>query len=66
MDGHITDYHKWTLARADPERMHSCVRNGTAHTFLLGDTRLTAGAVTVLDWVTSMLAGSADWISTSD
>jgi hypothetical protein len=51
---------------AYPERAHSFVRDGNQHTFLLSDTSLTAGGVTVLDWVTTMLDGSRDRVSTSD
>ena len=54
------------LENAYPERMSSFIRSGASHTFLLGNTSFTAGGVTVLDWVTAMLDGSADWVSTSD
>ena len=49
-----------------PERMRSFITAGANHTFLLSDTSITAGGVSVLDWVTAMLDGSADWVSTSD
>ncbi|MCP5131809.1 MAG: vtpJ-therm [Pseudomonadales bacterium] len=54
------------LEAAFPERMHSFIANGNSHTFLLYDTSITAGGVTVLDWVSAMLDGSPDWVSTSD
>lgn len=54
------------LGAAYPQRMHSFIADGTDHTFLQADLGITAGGVTVLDWVTAMLDGSADWISTSD
>jgi hypothetical protein len=54
------------LEAAYPNRIKSFVRDGVSHTFLLSDTSLTAGGVTVLDWVTAMLEGSDDWVSTSD
>jgi hypothetical protein len=54
------------LEAAYPNRIKSFVRDGVSHTFLLSDTSLTAGGVTVLDWVTAMLKGSDDWVSTSD
>jgi len=54
------------LEEAYPERLHTFVRAGNQHTFLLGDTSLTAGGVSVLDWVTAMLDDSPDWASTSD
>ena len=54
------------LESAYPERVHSFIRQGSDHTFLLGDTSLTAGGVSVLDWVTAMLEGSPDWQTVSD
>jgi len=54
------------IENAYPERMHSFIRADADHTLLLGDTSLTAGGVSVLDWVTAMLEDSADWVSTSD
>ena len=54
------------LGAAYPERMHSFIANGTNHTFLQLDLGITAGGVTVLDWVTAMLDGSEAWQSTSD
>ena len=54
------------LGAAYPERMHSFIANGTNHTFLQLDLGVTAGGVTVLDWVTAMLDGSEAWQSTSD
>lgn len=57
------------LESAYPDRMHSFVANGTAHTFLLDglDTvnalSVTAGGVSTIDWVTKMLNGSTDWTS---
>ena len=54
------------LEAAFPQRVRSFVAAGPAHTFLLGSLVTTSGAVTVADWVTAMLEGSADWVSTSD
>ncbi len=54
------------LENAYPERMRSFITEGADHTFLLSDTSITAGGVSVLDWVTAMLEDSADWVSTSD
>ena len=54
------------LRSAYPQRLQTFVRDDNGHTFLLSDTSLTAGGVTVLDWVAAMLEGSNDWISTSD
>ena len=54
------------LESAYPERVKTFVRDGAAHTFLLSDTSLTAGGVTVLDWVTAMLGSADDRVSTSD
>jgi hypothetical protein len=54
------------LRSAYPQRLQTFVRDDTGHTFLLSDTSLTAGGVTVLEWVAAMLEGSDDWISTSD
>jgi hypothetical protein len=54
------------LEAAYPQRMHSFIRDGNTHTFLLSDTSVTAGGIALLDWVTAMLDGSADWVSTSD
>lgn len=54
------------LEAAYPDRVRSFIADGSAHTFLLDDLGKTAGGVTVLDWVSAMLAGSDDWVSTSD
>ena len=54
------------LEAAYPERVHSFIADGTDHTFLQKDLGITAGGVSVLDWVTAMLDGSADWQSTRD
>ena len=54
------------LEKAYPERVRSFITEGANHTFLLSDTSITAGGVSVLDWVTAMLEDSADWVSTSD
>lgn len=54
------------LEAAYPERVRTFLADGSSHTFLLNGLNVTAGGVTVLDWVTAMLDGSADWISTSD
>ena len=54
------------LRSAYPKRLQTFVRDDISHTFLLFDTSLTAGGVSVLDWVTAMLEGSDDWVSTSD
>jgi len=60
------------LERAYPERMHSFLANGAAHTFLLDGIgienalQVTAGGVSAIDWVAGMLGGSADWHSTTD
>lgn len=49
-----------------PDRVKSFVVDGTAHTFLMSSLETTAGGVSVSDWLTAMLEGSADWVSTSD
>ena len=54
------------LRSAYPKRLKTFVRDDISHTFLLSDTSLTAGGVTVLEWVSAMLEGSDDWVSTSD
>jgi hypothetical protein len=60
------------LERAYPERMHSFMADGSAHTFLLNGIgienalEVTAGNVSAIVWVSEMLSGSADWVSTSD
>jgi pectinacetylesterase len=54
------------LEAAFPTRVRSFVVDGSSHTFLLGSLETTSGTVTVADWVTAMLEGSAAWISTSD
>lgn len=54
------------LEAAYPQRMHSFIAQGSGHTFLLDSTGVTAGGVTVLDWVTAMLADSPQWVSTRD
>ena len=54
------------LRSAYPKRLQTFVRDAISHTFLLSDTSLTAGGITVLDWVTAMLEDSDDWVSTSD
>ena len=54
------------LRSAYPQRLQTFVRAGISHTFLLSDTDVTAGGVSVLDWVTAMLEGSGDWVSTAD
>jgi Pectinacetylesterase len=60
------------LEAANPQRMHSFLANGAAHTFLRNGIEIknalqvTAGGVPAIDWVSEMLSGSADWVSTSD
>jgi hypothetical protein len=54
------------LEAAYPQRMHSFIADGTSHTFLLGDLTVTAGGVSVLDWVSAMLDDSSAWVSTRD
>ena len=54
------------LEAAFPARVRTYVRDGADHTFLLSDTSLTAGGVTVLDWVTAMLDGTDERVSTRD
>ena len=55
-----------------PDQMHSFLANGTAHTFLLNGIaienalQVEAGGVSAIDWVSAMLSGSPDWVSTSD
>ncbi len=60
------------LEAAHPERMHSFLANGVAHTFLRNGIEIknalqvTAGGESAMDWISEMLSGSADWESTSD
>lgn len=57
---------------AYPARVHSFLATGTDHAILVdgldSNTALdaTAGGVTAMDWLTSMLQGSAGWVSYSD
>jgi hypothetical protein len=52
---------------ANPGRAHSFVRAGTDHSFLNYDLSVTAGGVSVSEWVESMIYGPADdWKSVSD
>jgi hypothetical protein len=54
------------LKAAYPERVNTFIVNGSSHTFLQSDLAVTADGVTVLDWVTAMLDGSADWVTVID
>jgi hypothetical protein len=60
------------LESAYPDRMHSFLANGVAHTFLRNGfdienaLEVTAGGVSAIDWISEMLSDSADWESTSD
>jgi hypothetical protein len=60
------------LGSAYPDRMHSFLANGVAHTFLRNGfdienaLEVTAGGVSAIDWISEMLSDSADWESTSD
>jgi hypothetical protein len=60
------------LEDAYSDQIHSFQANGAAHTFLLNGIgienalQVEAGGVSALDWVSAMLSGSPDWVSTSD
>lgn len=60
------------LENVYPARVHSFLATGTDHAILVDglDSNnaldATAGGVTAMDWLTSMLQGSAEWVSYSD
>lgn len=60
------------LESAYPERVRSFLPDGTDHVILIDglDTKnaldAIAGDVSAIDWVTAMLHGSSEWVSTSD
>lgn len=54
------------LEDAHPERQRSWIPAGEEHTFLMREPDKTAGGVSMMDWITSMLNGSDDWVSVQD
>lgn len=54
------------MESAHPDRVRYWAADGAGHTFLLNGLEVTAGGVSALDWVTAMLEGSDEWVSTRD
>jgi len=54
------------IEEAYPGRMHYFMPSGTFHTFLLGSLQVTAGGMTVAEWIAAMLDDSPEWTSKSD
>ena len=54
------------LEDAHPERQRSWIPIGDQHTFLMSEPDKTAGGVSMMDWITSMLDGSDEWVSVQD
>ena len=54
------------LESRNPERMHSFLRAGSTHTFLLTDLAVSVEGVAVGDWVGRFIGQQDDWDSVSD
>ena len=51
---------------AYPDRFRSWVTEGTTHTYIQRDPNQSAGGVSAIDFITSQMEGTDDWVSTSD
>lgn len=54
------------MEAAHPERFRSWVTDGSAHTYIQLNPDQTAGGVKAIDFITSQLNGTDDWVSVSD
>ena len=54
------------LEALHPERMHSFIVDGAAHSFITSSLTVKAGEVSVAQWLTDMLENSPDWQSATD
>jgi hypothetical protein len=54
------------LEDAHPTRQRSWIVEGAKHTFLMAEPDQTADGVPLMDWITSMLDDSDDWVSVRD